>query len=88
MGPTLAVTTMDTTLDIPDLNALGYALLPANSYSWGVIEAPGFATIDDATSGWVRDFFEAYLTLSSGGETPPRLSGTTTETASRGFTTP
>lgn len=88
-GPTLAITTVDEAVTLPDLTGLGFALLPAAEHVWTVLIVPGAATPESAGVGWIEPYVDAAFALVNGGPTPSATpTGSIMTTGSRAFFTP
>lgn len=83
---TLAVTTMSSSAQIPDLAPFGAALPAATAYGWVALVTPGVTTSDDASTQWIDEYYDAVLAVSEGG--PGASLGTIMATDERTFTTP
>ena len=88
-GPSLAITTLEDRVTVPDLTDFGFALLPATEHTWAVLVVPGPATPESAGVGWVAAYVDALFALGNGGPTPlDAPTGSILSTGSRAFFTP
>lgn len=86
--PTVAVTTMSSSITIPDLSAFGVSLPAATSYTWQAIVSPTATTANEAAHAWIGDYIDAFQSVQSGGPPSSVDSGSIMGTDSRSFTTP
>lgn len=71
-GPSYAVTTVGTTVSIPDLSTFGLALPAAFGYNWSVFGNPEVTDMAAAVTGpgYIGTYVETALALSYGGPAP------------------
>jgi hypothetical protein len=88
IGPAILVTTMDSSVAIPDLTTVGVFMPAASPYNWSVIMSPTVSNMEHAAETWFSDYYGAILATQFGGPGSPLDAGAIMSTAGRDFTTP
>ncbi len=84
----IVVTTIDSSISLPDLSSVGMSWGSTTSYDWQAVVTPTATTPEAAALGWYRDYILTYTAVGYGGRRTNVTNGSILGTLPRSFTTP
>ena len=87
-GPAIFITTVGDQATIPDLSALGFALLPGTEHTWSVFFVHAASTPEQSGLDWFRTVAEIRASVIGGGPSPAASFGPLSTSGSRTLFTP